>query len=175
MAGLYGGTIFGGGGCETLGGSGGSSNPKVLHFSRFSTHLRQLRGYSALTDFIKHQSIGAPQGPLHTLVWIFEYVTDWLFRRPLSVDFLRFLDVSKSWRNSGALDIRNFDPKICMRVPIYLTRFNKNKKKFHVDRSPSYGRSSKRLLGGRNIGRPFAARRVDNFHAMSFGNCRGPF
>ena len=145
------------GGCKTLGGSGRASNPKVLLLGGFSTHLQQLRGYSALTDFIKHQSIGAPQGPLHTLVCIFEYVTDWPFRRPLSVDFLRFLDVSKSSRNSGALDIRNFDPKFCMKVPIYLTRFNKNKKKFHIDRSPSYGRSSKWLLGGRNISHPFAA------------------
>ena len=163
------------GGCETLGGSGGASNPKVPHLGGFSTHLRQLRGYLALTDFIKHQSIGAPQGPLHTLVWIFEYVTDWSFRRPLSVDFLRFFDVSKSWQNSGALDIQNFDPKICMRVPIYLTRFNKNKKKFHIDRSLSYGRSSKWPLEGRNISHLFAAWRVNNFHAMSFGNCRGPF
>ena len=134
--------------CETLGGSGRASNPKVPHLGGFSTHLRQFRGYSALTDFIKHQSIGAPQDPLHTLVWIFEYVTDWPFRRLLSVDILRFLDVSKSWRNSGALDIWNFDPKICMRVPIYLTRFNKNKKKFHIDCSPSYGRLSKWPLGG---------------------------
>ena len=47
------------GGCETLGGSGGASNPKVPFFGGFSTHLRQLRGYSALTDFIKHQSRGA--------------------------------------------------------------------------------------------------------------------
>ena len=37
----------------------------------FSTHLRQLRGYSALADFIKDQSIGVPEGTLHTLVWIF--------------------------------------------------------------------------------------------------------
>ena len=35
---------------------------------RFSTHLRQLRGYLALTDLIKNQSIGGPQGTLHTLV-----------------------------------------------------------------------------------------------------------
>ena len=145
------------GGCETLGGSGGASNPKVPLLGGFLTHLRQLRGYSALTDFIKHQSIGAPQGPLHTLVWIFEYVTDWSFCRPLSVNFLRFLDITKSCPNSGVLDIWNFDPKICMKVPIYLTRFNGNSKKFHVDRSPSYGRSSKRLLGGRNISHPFAA------------------
>ena len=109
------------GGCETLRGSGGALNPKVPFFGGFSTHLRQLRGYSALTDFIKHQSIGAPQGPLHTLVCIFEYVTDWPFRRPLSVNFLRFLDISKKWRNSGALDMRNFDPKMCMKVPMYLT------------------------------------------------------
>ena len=34
----------------------------------FSTHLRQLRGYSALTDLIKNQSIGGSQGTLHTLV-----------------------------------------------------------------------------------------------------------
>ena len=163
------------GGCETLGGFGRASNPKVLLLGGFSTHLRKLRGYSALTNFINHQSIGAPQGPLHTLVCIFEYVTDWPFRRPLSVNFLRFLDISKKSRNSGALDIRNFDPKICMRVPIYLTRFSGHSKQFHVERSPSYGRSSKRPLGGGNIGCPFAARRVDNFHAMSFGNCRGPF
>ena len=50
---------FWGGGCETLGGSGGALNPKVLFFGGFSTHLWQLRGYSALTDFIKHQSRGA--------------------------------------------------------------------------------------------------------------------
>ena len=39
---------------------------------RFPTHLRQLRGYSTLTDLIKNQSIGGPQGTLHTLVCIFE-------------------------------------------------------------------------------------------------------
>ena len=38
----------------------------------FSTHLQQLRGYSAFTDFIKNQSIGGPQGTLDILVWIFE-------------------------------------------------------------------------------------------------------
>ena len=57
MAGLYGGTIFGG--CETLGGSRRASNPKVLLLGGFLTHLRQLRGYSALTNFIQHESIGA--------------------------------------------------------------------------------------------------------------------
>ena len=39
---------------------------------RFCTHLQQLRGYLALTDLIKNQSIGVLQGTLHTLVWIFE-------------------------------------------------------------------------------------------------------
>ena len=145
------------GGCETLGGSGRASNPKVPLLGGFLTHLWQLRGYSALTDFIKHQSIGVPQGPLHTLVCIFEYVTDWPFRRPLSVNFLTFLDISKSCSKSGVLDIRNFEPKICMRVPIYLTQFNGHSRKFHVDRSLSYGRSSKRPLGGQNISHPFAA------------------
>ena len=145
------------GGCKTLGGSGRALNLKVPLLGGFLTHLRQLRGYSALTDFIKHQSIGAPQGPLHTLVWIFEYVTDWLFCRLLSVNFLRFLDISKSWQNSGALDIRNFDPKICMRLPIYLTQFNKKKKKFHIDGSASYGHSSKWPFGGGNISHLFVA------------------
>ena len=144
------------GGCETLGGSGRASNPKVPLLGGFLTHLRQLRGYSALTDFIKHQSIGAPQGPLHTLVWIFEYVTDWPFRRPLSVDFLRFLDVSKSWRNSGALDIRNFDPKICMRVPIYLTQFNKNKKNSTLTILRAMAVRVSGCWGGRNISHLFA-------------------
>ena len=45
---LYGGTIFGG--------PVGHRTQNV----RFSTHLQQLRGYSALTDLIKNQSIGMP-------------------------------------------------------------------------------------------------------------------
>ena len=60
---LYGGTIFGGGSTH-LGGPAGHRTQNV----RFSTHLRQLRGYSALTDLIKNQSIGGPQGAVHTLV-----------------------------------------------------------------------------------------------------------
>ena len=64
--GLYGGTIFGGV-RHTLGGLAGLWVQRV----RFLTHLRQLRGYSALTDFIKNQSIGVPEGTLNTLVWIF--------------------------------------------------------------------------------------------------------
>ena len=42
----------------------------------FSTHLRQLKGYSGFTDLIKNLSIGVEYGVLHTLVWLFEYVTD---------------------------------------------------------------------------------------------------
>ena len=53
----------------------------------FSAHLRRLKGYSAFTDFIKNQSIGAARDVLDTLVWIFEYLADWLFTGPLSVDF----------------------------------------------------------------------------------------
>ena len=55
IPGLYGGTIFGGV-CNTLRGPAGHRTQNVL----FSTHLRQLRGYSALTDLIKNQSIGVP-------------------------------------------------------------------------------------------------------------------
>ena len=66
MAGLYGGTIFRGG----LTHSGGVARV-LMQMVYFSTHLRQLRGYSALADFIKNQSIGVPEGTLHTLVWIF--------------------------------------------------------------------------------------------------------
>ena len=56
------------GGATHLGGPAGHRTQNVC----FSTHLRQLRGYSAFTDLIKNQSIGGPQGTLHTLVWIFE-------------------------------------------------------------------------------------------------------
>ena len=53
---LYGDTIFFGGGVTHLGGPVGHRTQNV----RFSTHLRQLRGYWALTDLIKNQSIGMP-------------------------------------------------------------------------------------------------------------------
>ena len=56
------------GGATHLGGPAGHRTQNVC----FSTHLRQLRGYSAFTDLIKNQSIGGPQGTLDTLVWIFE-------------------------------------------------------------------------------------------------------
>ena len=62
---LYGGTIFGG--VTHLGGPAGHRMQNV----HFSTHLRQLRGYLAFTDLIKNQSIGEPQGTLHTMVLIF--------------------------------------------------------------------------------------------------------
>ena len=56
------------GGATHLGGPAGHRTQNV----RFSTHFSQLRGYLALTDLIKNQSIGGPQGTLHTLVWISE-------------------------------------------------------------------------------------------------------
>ena len=56
------------GGATHLGGPVGHRTQNVC----FSTHLRQLKGYSAFTDFIKNQSIGGPQGTLDTLGWIFE-------------------------------------------------------------------------------------------------------
>ena len=54
---------------------------------RFSTHLRQLKGYSGFTDLIKNLSISVEYGVLHTLVWIFEYVTDWPFAGPKGANF----------------------------------------------------------------------------------------
>ena len=39
------------------------------------------------TDFIKNQFIGVDKGVLHTLVWILEHATDWLFAGPESADF----------------------------------------------------------------------------------------
>ena len=61
-----------------------------------------------------------------------------------------------------------------MKVSIYLTRLSENSKKFHVDRCPSYGRSSKWPFWGRNTDRPFTAWRVDDMGPMSIGICRGP-
>ena len=49
---LYGGAIFGR--CDTLRGSSRALKTKVP----FLTHLQHLRGYLALTDFVKNQSIG---------------------------------------------------------------------------------------------------------------------
>ena len=54
---------------------------------RFSTHLQQLKGYSGFTDLFKNLSIGVEYGVLHTLVWIFEYVTDWPFAGPEDANF----------------------------------------------------------------------------------------
>ena len=44
------------GGATHLGGPVGHRTQNVC----FSTHLQQLRGYSALTHWIKNQSIGVP-------------------------------------------------------------------------------------------------------------------
>ena len=52
------------GGWTHLGGPVGHRTQNV----HFSTLLQQLRGYLALTDLIKNQSIGGPQGTLHTLI-----------------------------------------------------------------------------------------------------------
>ena len=43
--------------------------------------------YLAFTDLIKNQSIGEVEAVLHTLVWIFELVTDWPFAGPKSANF----------------------------------------------------------------------------------------
>ena len=56
---LYDGTIFGGGGCDTLKGVLQAIEKTETEKLHFSAHLRRLKGYSAFTDFIKNQSIGA--------------------------------------------------------------------------------------------------------------------
>ena len=63
----------------------------------FLTHFRHFKGHMTLTYFIKNQSIGVAKGALHTLVWIFECVTDWLFGGPLSANFW---DVKKFYKFS---------------------------------------------------------------------------
>ena len=75
------------GGCDTLKGVLWAVKKTETEKLHFWGHLRRLKGYSAFTDFIKNQSIGAAYGVLDTLVWIFEYLTDWPLAGPLSVDF----------------------------------------------------------------------------------------
>ena len=57
---LHDGTIFGGGeGCDALKGVSWAIEKTETEKLNFSAHLRWLKGYSAFTDFIKNQSIGA--------------------------------------------------------------------------------------------------------------------
>ena len=75
------------GGCNALKGVSWAVEKTETEKLDFLAHLRRLKGYSAFTDFIKNQSIGVSKGVLDTLVWIFEYLTDWLLAKPLSVNF----------------------------------------------------------------------------------------
>ena len=56
---LYDGTNFLGGGCDALKGLSWAVEKTETEKLDFSAHLRRLKGYSAFTDFIKNQSIGA--------------------------------------------------------------------------------------------------------------------
>ena len=47
------------GGCDALKGVPWAVGRNETEKLDFSAHLRQLKGYSAFTDFIKNQSIGA--------------------------------------------------------------------------------------------------------------------
>ena len=47
------------GGCDTLKGVLWAVKKNEIEKLDFSAHLRWLKGYSAFTDFIKNQSIGA--------------------------------------------------------------------------------------------------------------------
>ena len=75
------------GGCDTLKGVSWAIKKTETEKLDFSAHLRRVKGYLAFTDFIKNQSIGVSYDVLDTLVWIFEYLTDWPFAGLLSVDF----------------------------------------------------------------------------------------
>ena len=46
------------GGCDALKGVPWAVKKNETEKLHFSAHLRRLKGYSALTDFIKNQSIG---------------------------------------------------------------------------------------------------------------------
>ena len=63
---------FLGGGCDGLKGVLWAVKKTETEKLHFSAHLRWLKGYLALTYFIKNQSIGVSYGGLDTLVWIFE-------------------------------------------------------------------------------------------------------
>ena len=54
---------------------------------QFLTHSRLVKGYMALTYFIKYQYIGVSWVALDYLFWNFEYLAPWPFRRPLSDNF----------------------------------------------------------------------------------------
>ena len=66
-----------------LSGHGRLSNLKV----QFLTHSRLIKGYLALTYFIKYQYIGVPLDDLDDLFWNFEYLTSGPFRRPITANF----------------------------------------------------------------------------------------
>ena len=70
------------GGCDALKRVSWAVERTETEKLHFLAHLRRLKGYSAFTDFIKNQSIGVSYGVLDTLVWIFEYLTNWPFAGP---------------------------------------------------------------------------------------------
>ena len=69
--------------CVTyLSGCRGLSNLK----DQFLTHLRLVKGYLALTYFIKYEYIGVPKDDLDDLFCNFKYLTSGPFRRPITAD-----------------------------------------------------------------------------------------
>ena len=117
-----------------------SSIVYVFHFLTFDIFLTIWHLFDNLTSFwpfFNLNHLSPSQGYFWTHWKVAEILEHWIFRI--------------------------FDPKICMKVPIYLTRFNGNSKKFHVDCSPSYGHLSNWSLWGRNISCLFVAWRVNQF------------
>ena len=109
---------------------------------------------------IKNLSIGVAYGLLYTLVWIFKYVTDWLFAGLKGANFWyvkkfnNFFDAS----NFGILSHKL--AQICINMWIYGAFF--------------FFASSVRAMTIRvfwqKINHSFTAWRVNNCNRMSFGN-----
>ena len=70
-------------GCNTL------KQPRwaVEYQSSIFDTFEALKGYLALTYFIKYQYIGEPWDALDDLLWNFEYLTSVPFCRPITADF----------------------------------------------------------------------------------------
>ena len=124
----------------------------------FWAHLRQLKGYSGFTDLIKNLSIGVAYGALHTLVWIFEYVTDWLFAGPKGANFW---DVKK-FNNF-------FDPQILEFWAINWHRCVLICEFMELFFASGVWAMAVRVFWWKT-NHPFMAWRVDNCNGMSFGN-----
>ena len=142
------------GGCDTL-----KEVPQAIQDRwRFWAHSWQLKGYSGFTDLINNLSKGVAYGFLHTLVWIFEYVTDWPFAGPKDANFW---DIKKF---TFYFDPPNFGilshklAQICINMWIYGVFFASSVQAMAI------------WVFWQKINHPFMAWRVNICNGMSFGN-----